>query len=91
MQEQTTASLTTVFSEVLANLAFMFMEDEQVDTPTGEQWLETVIGTCGNCGGDVVKAPRSQAARCKTCGAQPKKKPIEMEAQPQREQRLLEG
>ena len=47
MQEQKTATLTAIFSEVLANLAFMFTDEDQIDPPTGEVWLETTIGYCG--------------------------------------------
>lgn len=43
MQEMKTDSLTTVFSEVLASLAFMFTDDEEAATSTEDQWLETTI------------------------------------------------
>jgi CheY-specific phosphatase CheX len=43
MQQQKSATLTTIFSEVLANLAFMFTEEEQVDLSPADAWLETVI------------------------------------------------
>ncbi len=37
------ATLATIFSEVLANLAFMFTEDEPADPEVGDLWYETVI------------------------------------------------
>ena len=43
MQEQQSATLRTIFSEVLANLAFMFDDDELAEVTSGEQWLETEI------------------------------------------------
>ena len=47
-QDQKTATLTTIFSEVLANLAFMFSEDEEDIIPSaGDVWLETEIGYRG--------------------------------------------
>ncbi len=47
-QHQKTATLTAIFSEVLANLAFMFSEDEEGATPSaGDVWLETEIGYHG--------------------------------------------
>jgi CheY-specific phosphatase CheX len=47
MQQQTSATLTTIFSEVLANLAFMFTDEEQVESSPTETWLETVISYQG--------------------------------------------
>ncbi|MFH1420197.1 MAG: chemotaxis protein CheX [Planctomycetota bacterium] len=47
MQEQKTATLTTIFSEVLANLAFMFTEDEQAEPSPGDLWFETTISYTG--------------------------------------------
>ncbi|MBU0718425.1 MAG: chemotaxis protein CheX [Planctomycetes bacterium] len=44
MLEQHTATLTAIFSDVLADLAFMFSDDEQPDVRAGDQWLETLIG-----------------------------------------------
>ena len=53
MVQQKTATLTTIFSEVLANLAFMFTEDEPIDPTSGEVWLETVISYRGPCTGTL--------------------------------------
>jgi hypothetical protein len=36
-------TLAAIFSDVLANLAFMFTEDDQVDTDPGEVWFETTV------------------------------------------------
>ena len=47
MQEQKTATLATIFSEVLANLAFMFTDEETADVPAGDLWLETTIAYKG--------------------------------------------
>lgn len=47
MQQQQTATLTTVFSEVLASLAFMFTDDEQQNPPPDTVWLETRISYFG--------------------------------------------
>ncbi len=53
MQDQTTLTLTTVLSEVLANLAFMFTDDGETDPPVGERWLETSIGYVGPVSGTL--------------------------------------
>lgn len=53
MQDQTTTTLTTVLSEVLANLAFMFNDDCEFDPPVGEQWLETLISYEGSVSGSL--------------------------------------
>lgn len=53
MQEQKTATLTTIFSEVLASLAFMFTDDEQADASPDVQWLETTIGYHGPVSGEL--------------------------------------
>ncbi len=47
MQQQKTATLKAIFSEVLADLAFMFTDDEPGGAAPGEQWLETTIGYYG--------------------------------------------
>jgi len=47
MQNQATETLTTIFSEVLADLAFMFTDAEPGDMPLGKRWLETTIGYSG--------------------------------------------
>jgi hypothetical protein len=43
MELSRTKTLTAIFSDVLANLAFMFTDDDQVETVPGELWLETTI------------------------------------------------
>ncbi len=52
MQQQKIATLGTIFSEVLADLAFMFTEEEQSEPASHYDWLETRIGyrgpECGN-------------------------------------------
>lgn len=57
MQQQATEILTQVFSEVLANLAFMFTDDESPDSAPDDPWLEVTIHYHG---------PRS-AALCLRC------------------------
>lgn len=47
MQEQKTPTLATIFSEVLASLAFMFTEEDHVDLTEDESWLEITIGYDG--------------------------------------------
>lgn len=51
MQDQATKTLATIFSEVLADLAFMFTEEEPGDVVPGTRWLETTIGYSGNSTG----------------------------------------
>ncbi len=53
MLDQKTTTLTTVLSEVLANLAFMFTGEGELDPPVGEQWLETVISYQGSASGSL--------------------------------------
>ena len=53
MQDQRTTTLTTVLSEVLANLAFMFTDDGEVGSPVGERWLETSISYGGFMSGTL--------------------------------------
>ena len=53
MQDQKTLTLTTVLSEVLANLAFMFTDDGEFEPPVGERWLETVISYEGSVSGSL--------------------------------------
>lgn len=43
MPQQTTATLKTIFSDVLANLAFMFTDDEIPEPSPGDRWFETTI------------------------------------------------
>jgi CheY-specific phosphatase CheX len=49
-----TRTLTAIFSEVLANLAFMFTDDDQSDAAPGDIWLETTIGYEGPAKGTLV-------------------------------------
>lgn len=50
-QQQKIATLATIFSEVLADLAFMFTEEDQSDAEPGSDWIETSIGYRGSdCG-----------------------------------------
>lgn len=51
MQDQKTTTLTTVLSDVLANLAFMFTDDGELEAPVGERWLETMISYEGPMSG----------------------------------------
>lgn len=53
MQDQKTAALTTIFSEVLADLAFMFTDEELADPPAGDVWLETTISYGGPVAGTL--------------------------------------
>ena len=48
-----TATLATIFSEVLANLAFMFTDEEQPEVTTGDLWLETTISYSGSINGSL--------------------------------------
>ena len=54
MDAQKTATLTTIFSDVLADLAFIFTEDlpEIPDRPEGD-WFETVISYHGPSAGTL--------------------------------------
>ena len=54
MQQQKAATLATIFSEVLANLAFMFTDDEGVDSRPDDTWLETTIGYRGHSSGELT-------------------------------------
>lgn len=53
MAEQKTAVLTTVFSEVLANLAFMFTDEEPQAHSPDDEWLETTISYRGSASGTL--------------------------------------
>ncbi len=53
MQEQKAATLATIFSEVLANLAFMFTDEDLYDENGDTQWLETSIGYRGDHNGKL--------------------------------------
>ena len=43
MLQQKAPTLTTILSEVLANLAFMFTDDESAEPAPDDRWLETTI------------------------------------------------
>lgn len=49
-----TRTLTAIFSEVLANLAFMFTDDEQTEASSGDAWLETTISYQGPVNGTLI-------------------------------------
>lgn len=54
IQNQTTETLRTILSNVLADLAFMFTEDqEEAGGTTADVWLETEIGYRGPCRGTL--------------------------------------
>jgi len=53
MPPQTTATLKTIFSDVLANLAFMFTDDEIPEPPQGDPWIETTIDYKGPRSGQL--------------------------------------
>ena len=57
-QQHKIATLATTFSEVLADLAFMFSEDDQSDVDPAGAWLETKIGYSGSeCGNLRFRCP----------------------------------
>lgn len=63
MQQQTTVSLMTVFSEVLADLAFMFTDEEVDGASASGSWLETVITYRGPKSGTLkLRCPKRFAA-----------------------------
>ncbi len=53
MQQQMTATLTTVLSDVLANLAFMFSDGDEFREQPEESWIETSVGYKGSVEGDL--------------------------------------
>jgi CheY-specific phosphatase CheX len=53
MREQRAATLATIFSDVLADLAFMFTDDEHAESAINDPWLETHIGYRGPVNGDL--------------------------------------
>lgn len=53
MQDQKTATLATVFSEVLQNLAFMFTDDDDAEVSPKDVWLETEISYAGPARGTL--------------------------------------
>jgi len=55
MQPSKTATLKTIFSDVLANMAFMFNDDDDLDLSEPEvTWLETAIGYRGPWSGELT-------------------------------------
>lgn len=63
MPEQKAATLAMIFSDVLADLAFMFTDDEEATSHPGDVWLETAIGYRGPVNGDL----RFRCTRAFTC------------------------
>ena len=53
MQEQQTATVKTTFSEVLANLAFMFADEDLSEVSSEDRWLETTITYTGPASGTL--------------------------------------
>ncbi len=54
MPEQRTATLTTIFSDVLADLAFMFNDDsDEVQYSSDELWLESSVSYRGVAAGTL--------------------------------------
>ncbi len=51
MPQQKSATMMEIFSEVLANLAFMFSDEGDADFASGEEWLETAISYHGTATG----------------------------------------
>ncbi len=51
MQQQKSATLTTIFSDVLANLAFMFTDEDDTPTQADSDWSEAFIEYHGCAGG----------------------------------------
>ncbi len=54
IQDQKTATLTTVLSEVLANLAFMFDDEEPTGPQPDQSWLEATISYNGPKSGTLT-------------------------------------
>jgi hypothetical protein len=60
MPQTNTATLREIFSDTLANLAFMFVDDEQVDPDPHEDWFQTTIRYKGPGSGQLgLICPRS--------------------------------
>ena len=53
MQKQKAATLATIFSDVLANLAFMYTDEEPKEASPDDPWLETTIGYRGPTSGNL--------------------------------------
>lgn len=52
--QQTKTTLKELFSEILANLAFMFTDDEDTEASDQDAWLETSISYLGPNRGTLV-------------------------------------
>ena len=64
MQQHKIATLGTIFSEVLADLAFMFTEEQQSEPAANYDWLETRIGYRGpDCGNLRFRCPAQLCVR----------------------------
>ena len=64
MPMQKTATLATIFSEVLADLAFMFTDEEDWSSPSDDAWLETTICYQGAANGRLqFRCPREFTRR----------------------------
>ena len=53
MQKQKNATLKTIFSEVLADLAFMFTDNEDIEPSPDDVWLEATISYDGSVSGTL--------------------------------------
>ena len=59
MPQQKSATLTAIFSEILANLAFMFTDEDETLPDEGMEWWETSIRYKGPVSGALTfKCPR---------------------------------
>ena len=60
MSQTKTATLREIFSDTLANLAFMFVDDEPVNPDPNEDWFQTTIRYKGPRSGQLgLFCPRS--------------------------------
>ncbi len=74
MPEQKAATLATIFSDVLADLAFMFTDEQHTDADPDDPWLETVIGYQGPVAGELrFRCTRAftRLLACNLLGADP--------------------
>jgi CheY-specific phosphatase CheX len=63
MPPQTASTLATIFSDVLADLAFLFTDETHQDPDPNDPWVRTTIGYRGSAGGDLCfYCPRSFTA-----------------------------
>jgi len=53
LQQDHMKTLVTIFSKVMANLAFMFTNEDQVDPPIERSWLQTTISYHGLVSGTL--------------------------------------